>query len=47
MTVLTLDSVTKSYRGRTIVEGVDAAFEPGRSYAIVGPKGRASRCCCG
>jgi ABC-2 type transport system ATP-binding protein len=39
MTVLTLDSVTKSYRGRTIVDAVDAQFELGRSYAIVGPNG--------
>lgn len=32
-------SVTKVYRGRTVVDGVSARFEPGLVHALVGPNG--------
>lgn len=31
--------LTKSYRGRPVVNGVDLRFEPGRLHALVGPNG--------
>ena len=32
-----LDQVSKVYQGRTVVDGVDLAFEPGRTTALIGP----------
>lgn len=32
-------SVVKRYRGKAVVDGVEATFEPGRLHALVGPNG--------
>jgi polar amino acid transport system ATP-binding protein len=37
--IIELHGVSKSFRGRTVLRGIDAKVEPGRIVALVGPSG--------